>query len=340
MAAKRGAEPAKLNRLVRGDLDWIVMKALEKDRTPALRDGQRLGAVMSARHQSNEPVLASPPSLPYLVAKFVRRHKAGLATAAASCCVGCGRSRQHMASGASEAGGARRPGRRSQSDGRKRPKVSRWRSPSNKCSARSPQSTSCESGRPRPSRSPMIPGCARTSIARGESHERLAGQPALAAELQRGIAQVYFAFGTSQSRAVDRHRLATLRALRGDGDEDVSGRWITSRRRFGPEQAGRVDPSAARFAGRASQMLGPDRPELIGPLHDPGGCSSSAIIVRGRIVSRPGLALGKASRASQGRWSARLFGVAGMLVSQAGQAGGGGGGVPRRIQDARKLTAP
>ena len=36
MAAKRGAEPARLNRLVRGDLDWIVMKALEKDRAAPL----------------------------------------------------------------------------------------------------------------------------------------------------------------------------------------------------------------------------------------------------------------------------------------------------------------
>ena len=43
MAAKRGAEPAKLNRLVHGDLDWIVMKALEKDRTPPLRDAGCLG---------------------------------------------------------------------------------------------------------------------------------------------------------------------------------------------------------------------------------------------------------------------------------------------------------
>ena len=43
IAAARQTEPAKLSRLVRGELDWIVMKCLEKDRTPALRDGQRLG---------------------------------------------------------------------------------------------------------------------------------------------------------------------------------------------------------------------------------------------------------------------------------------------------------
>ena len=42
LAANRGTEPAKLTRLVRGELDWIVMKALEKDRRPPLRDGQRL----------------------------------------------------------------------------------------------------------------------------------------------------------------------------------------------------------------------------------------------------------------------------------------------------------
>ena len=42
IAASRDIEPAHLKRALQGDLDWIVMKALEKDRTPALRDGQRV----------------------------------------------------------------------------------------------------------------------------------------------------------------------------------------------------------------------------------------------------------------------------------------------------------
>jgi serine/threonine protein kinase len=63
VAAQRGAEPAKLRRLVRGDLDWVVMKSLEKDRkrrydTPGTR------ARDIARHLSSEPVLANPSGRP------------------------------------------------------------------------------------------------------------------------------------------------------------------------------------------------------------------------------------------------------------------------------------
>ena len=48
IAACRGIDPEQLKRALRGDLDWIVMKALEKDRTPALRDGQRVRGRRSA----------------------------------------------------------------------------------------------------------------------------------------------------------------------------------------------------------------------------------------------------------------------------------------------------
>jgi WD40 repeat protein/serine/threonine protein kinase len=82
VARKRHTEPKALWRLVHGDLDWIVMKALEKDRRRRYETPDAFASDV-ARHLSNEPVLASPPSLPYLVAKFVRRHKAGLATATA-----------------------------------------------------------------------------------------------------------------------------------------------------------------------------------------------------------------------------------------------------------------
>ena len=82
VAAKRSAEPAKLNRLVYGDLDWIAMKALEKDRRRRYETPDAFASDV-ARHLSNEPVLASSPSVPYLVGKFARRHKAGLCVAAA-----------------------------------------------------------------------------------------------------------------------------------------------------------------------------------------------------------------------------------------------------------------
>ncbi|MCX6923477.1 MAG: WD40 repeat domain-containing serine/threonine-protein kinase, partial [Verrucomicrobia bacterium] len=78
VAAKRGAEPGKLGRLVRGDLDWIVMRALEKDRQ------RRYGSATSLlediqRHLRAEPVLAAAPSSTYRIAKFVRRNRVPVA---------------------------------------------------------------------------------------------------------------------------------------------------------------------------------------------------------------------------------------------------------------------
>ncbi len=80
VAAKRQAEPAKLNRLVRGDLDWIVMKCLEKDRGRRYETANNV-AVDIEHHLQHEPVSAAAPSALYLAEKFIRRHKAGLAVA-------------------------------------------------------------------------------------------------------------------------------------------------------------------------------------------------------------------------------------------------------------------
>jgi WD40 repeat protein len=74
VATKRGSDPAKLNRLVRGDLDWIVMKALEKDRTRRYETVNGFAADLQ-RHLGDEPVLAGPPTARYRVKKFVRKHR-------------------------------------------------------------------------------------------------------------------------------------------------------------------------------------------------------------------------------------------------------------------------
>jgi WD40 repeat protein/serine/threonine protein kinase len=80
IASRRGVEPKKLSGLVRGELDWIVMKALEKDRT---RRYESVGAFAAdvQRYLHDEPVLACPPSAMYRFGKFARRNKAALATA-------------------------------------------------------------------------------------------------------------------------------------------------------------------------------------------------------------------------------------------------------------------
>jgi tetratricopeptide (TPR) repeat protein len=75
IAALRGTSPDALRRLIRADLDWIVMKALEKERTRRYDSARELCADIE-RHLKNEPVLAGPPSLWYSSKKFLQRHRA------------------------------------------------------------------------------------------------------------------------------------------------------------------------------------------------------------------------------------------------------------------------
>src|SRR5262249_24358116 len=81
LAANRGTEPAKLTKLLRGELDWIVMKALEKDRNRRYETANGF-AMDVQRYLADEPVQACPPSVGYRFRKFARRNKAGLAVAA------------------------------------------------------------------------------------------------------------------------------------------------------------------------------------------------------------------------------------------------------------------
>jgi serine/threonine protein kinase len=81
ISANRHTEPAKLTRLVRGELDWIVMRALEKDRNRRYETANDF-AMDVQRYLADEPVRACPPSRWYRFNKFARRNKAALGTAA------------------------------------------------------------------------------------------------------------------------------------------------------------------------------------------------------------------------------------------------------------------
>jgi serine/threonine protein kinase len=74
IAAVRGSEPAKLSALMKGELDWIVMKALEKDRARRYETANGFAADIT-RYLAGEPVQAVPPSLGYRARKFVRKHR-------------------------------------------------------------------------------------------------------------------------------------------------------------------------------------------------------------------------------------------------------------------------
>jgi eukaryotic-like serine/threonine-protein kinase len=81
IATLRDTEPASLRRQLRGELDWVVMRALEKDRDRRYETANGLTRDLE-RFLANEPVAASPPSRAYRARKFVRRHRAGVAFAA------------------------------------------------------------------------------------------------------------------------------------------------------------------------------------------------------------------------------------------------------------------
>ena len=75
ISARRRSDPSTLARQIRGDLDWIVMKCLEKDRTRRYASASDFAADIQ-RHLSHQPVIAGPPSAAYRVRKFVRRNRA------------------------------------------------------------------------------------------------------------------------------------------------------------------------------------------------------------------------------------------------------------------------
>jgi serine/threonine protein kinase len=80
ISAQRKTEPARLAKLVRGELDWIVMKALEKDRTRRYETANGLARDLQ-RYLAGDPVEAGPPSAVYRLRKFARKHRAALTTA-------------------------------------------------------------------------------------------------------------------------------------------------------------------------------------------------------------------------------------------------------------------
>jgi WD40 repeat protein len=80
IAANRGLAPRKLSGVVRGELDWIVMKCLEKDRNRRYDTANGLAHDLE-RYLHDEPVQACPPSAGYRLRKFVRRHRGPVLTA-------------------------------------------------------------------------------------------------------------------------------------------------------------------------------------------------------------------------------------------------------------------
>jgi serine/threonine protein kinase len=83
IAEQRGLEPHRISQHLRGELDWIVMRALEKDRNRRYESASAFAADVQ-RYLDDEPVLACPPSAAYRMRKFARRNKGWIATGSAA----------------------------------------------------------------------------------------------------------------------------------------------------------------------------------------------------------------------------------------------------------------
>ena len=82
LAINRGTEPGKLTKLLRSELDWIVLRALEKDRARRYETANGFAADIN-RYLAGEPVVAHPPTLGYRLRKTYRKNRAAILTAAA-----------------------------------------------------------------------------------------------------------------------------------------------------------------------------------------------------------------------------------------------------------------
>jgi WD40 repeat protein/serine/threonine protein kinase len=81
IAAARKTEPGRLSKLLRGEIDWMVMKCLEKDRTRRYDTASGLAQDID-RYLRDEPVQAGPPSAGYRLRKFIKRHRGAVVAAA------------------------------------------------------------------------------------------------------------------------------------------------------------------------------------------------------------------------------------------------------------------
>ena len=111
VAAVRQTEPRRLIALIRGELDWIVIKCLEKERARRYETASGLATDLQ-RYLANEPVVAGPPSAGYRLRKFVRRNRGSVLVASAliATLIGGGGALLSIRAEASRSRAAARPG--------------------------------------------------------------------------------------------------------------------------------------------------------------------------------------------------------------------------------------
>jgi non-specific serine/threonine protein kinase/serine/threonine-protein kinase len=263
VSMQRRSDPRSLRRELRGDLDWIVMKALDPDRTRRYETVNGL-AMDITRHLHDEPVTARPPSALYRLGRFARRNRlavsAGAIVAAA------------LVVGLSVAAIGLVRARRAETLARQEAETSR-------------QVASFLTGLFRvsdPSEARGNSVTAREILDRGAERIRgdLAAQPLVQAQLMHTMGMVYREMGLfSQAQPLLEQAIATRRALVAEDDPDLQATLLDLARL--EQQQGRFADAEALYRATLSlreRTGGPNAPSLMLPLSALGGM----LVTRGR----------------------------------------------------------
>jgi serine/threonine protein kinase/tetratricopeptide (TPR) repeat protein len=263
VSMQRRSDPRTLRSELRGDLDWIVMKALEPDRTRRYETVNGLAMDIS-RHLHDEPVIARPPSTLYRLSRFARRNRLAVAAGATVAAA--------LVIGLTVAGLALVRARRAETLARREAETSR-------------QVASFLTGLFRvsdPSEARGNSVTAREILDRGADRigGELAQQPLVQAQLMRTMGVVYREMGLfAQAQPLLERSIATRRALVPDDDPEMQASLL---------ELARLGQQQGRFAAAESlykvtlrvreRTLGPDSPDLMVPLSALGGM----LVTRGR----------------------------------------------------------
>jgi eukaryotic-like serine/threonine-protein kinase len=248
LAARRQTQPAKLVSLLRGDLDWITNKALEKDRSRRYATANAL-AMDLRRHLANEPVLAGPPSAAYRLEKFVRRHRlaAIVGTSVAVLVVA------FAVAISIQAGRIARERDRANQEAITARQVSEFLA-----SLFSVSDPSVARGATLTAREILDRGARRLE-------DDLKDQPQVQARLQKTIGSVYTALGLyREARPLLEEALRTQRNVVGeDGPETLETANALANLYWYQQQFEAAEPLYKDIVGRRSRVLGPEHPDTL-----------------------------------------------------------------------------
>ncbi len=254
-AQNRRTERPALIRQIRGDLDWITMKALEKDRTRRYGSPSELAADID-RYLHHQPIVARPPSTLYKTGKFVRRHRVGVGLAATLAVL-------LVAFSVTTSVQARR--------------IARERDRANQEAEASRQISDFLTGLfkvsdPSEARGNSI--TAREILDRGSKNieTELASQPAVQARLMAVIGEVYWGLGLySQAQALYERSLDTRRkVLKKDDPEILASLNKMGTLFFSQGKYAQAEPYFREALEGRIRVLGRDNPETLRSLNNVG----------------------------------------------------------------------